>query len=152
MGGPLLAGVTVVALSSLAPLALPLGMRGLAISESISLYGGLAVFGGFVLYEFVPSFLFSREVELTLCPFLSTQKILHNARLAETGAIRRDPIRESIGLELDIINILYVPRFRLCFFMFSPRRQLAYALFNFSQTKARKSSRIGYRCIGSLDG
>ena len=56
MGGPLLAGVTVVALSSLAPLALPLGMRGLAISESISLYGGLAVFGGFVLYESVPSF------------------------------------------------------------------------------------------------
>jgi hypothetical protein len=51
LGGPLLAGVTVVALSSLAPMVLPLGLRGLAISESISLYGGLAVFGGFVLYE-----------------------------------------------------------------------------------------------------
>ena len=53
MGGPLLAGLSVVVLSSLAPMALPLGMRGLAITESISLYGGLAVFGGFVLYEYV---------------------------------------------------------------------------------------------------
>jgi len=51
MGGPLLAGVTVVALASLAPMALPIGTRALAITESISLYGGLAVFSGFVLYE-----------------------------------------------------------------------------------------------------
>ncbi|KAI0784997.1 inhibitor of apoptosis-promoting Bax1-domain-containing protein [Abortiporus biennis] len=85
MGGPLLAGVTVVALSSLAPMALPLGLRGLAITEAISLYGGLAVFGGFVLYD--------------------TQKILQHARLAEIGAMPKDPIKESIGLELDMINI-----------------------------------------------
>ncbi|OBZ68596.1 Growth hormone-inducible transmembrane protein [Grifola frondosa] len=85
MGGPLLAGVTVVALSALAPMALPLGMRGLAVAEAISLYGGLAVFSGFVLYD--------------------TQKILHHARMAEQGALTRDPIRESIGLELDMINI-----------------------------------------------
>lgn len=85
MGGPLLAGVTVVALSSLAPMALPLGVRSLAFAESISLYGGLAVFGGFVLYD--------------------TQKILHHARMAEDGVIPRDPLRESISLELDMINI-----------------------------------------------
>ncbi|KAI0756875.1 Bax inhibitor family protein [Daedaleopsis nitida] len=86
MGGPLLAGVTVVALSSLAPMALPLGMRGLAISEAISLYGGLAVFSGFVLFD--------------------TQKILHHAKLAEEGRLPRDPLKESIGLQLDMINIL----------------------------------------------
>jgi len=85
LGGPLLAGITVVMLSSLAPMALPLGMRGLAISEAISLYGGLALFGGFVLYD--------------------TQKILHHARLIEQGKLKSDPMKESIGLELDMINI-----------------------------------------------
>jgi len=57
----------------------------LAVTESISLYGGLAVFGGFVLYD--------------------TQKILHHARLAERGVITRDPMKEAIGLELDMLNI-----------------------------------------------
>ncbi|KAK2461514.1 hypothetical protein APHAL10511_005977 [Amanita phalloides] len=85
LGGPLLAGVTVVALSSLAPMALPMGLRGLAISEAISLYGGLVVFGGFVLYD--------------------TQKILQHARMAERGVMKRDPINESVGLELDMLNI-----------------------------------------------
>ncbi|SJL06073.1 related to Bax Inhibitor family protein [Armillaria ostoyae] len=85
MGGPLLAGITVVALSSLAPMALPLGMRGLAVTEAISLYGGLALFGGFVLYD--------------------TQKILLHARMAEQGRMIADPINEALGLELDMINI-----------------------------------------------
>jgi hypothetical protein len=49
----LLGGVTVVALSAIAPMVLPMGLRALAISEAISLYGGLAVFSGFVLYEWV---------------------------------------------------------------------------------------------------
>lgn len=80
--------MTVVALSSLAPLALPLGTRALAATEAISLYGGLAVFGGFVLFD--------------------TQKILANARAAAAGVIPRDPMKESIALELDFINILYV--------------------------------------------
>ena len=38
----------------------------------------------------------------------STQKILHHARMAEQGLVARDPMREAIGLELDMINILYV--------------------------------------------
>lgn len=86
MGGPLLAGVTVVALSSLAPMILPsMSMRALAISESISLYGGLAVFGGFVLYD--------------------TQKILKHGRMVEQGVMKSDPLRESISLQLDMVNI-----------------------------------------------
>lgn len=81
IGGPLLAGLCVVVLGSLAPMVLPVtAVRTLAVSEMVSLYGGLGIFGGFVLYD--------------------TQKVMHNARIG-----RRDPAAESIGLELDAINI-----------------------------------------------
>ncbi|RPB03114.1 hypothetical protein L873DRAFT_1801196 [Choiromyces venosus 120613-1] len=85
LGAPLLAGVAVVALSGLAPMVLPLGSRALVASEAVWMYGGLAVFGGFTLYD--------------------VQKILHRARLAESGLIKKDTVNESISLELDFINI-----------------------------------------------
>lgn len=86
LGAPLLAGVTIVALSGLAPLVLPAtATRTLMWSEKIWLYGGLAVFGGFTLYD--------------------VQKVLHHSRMAERGLIRRDVVNESISLELDFINI-----------------------------------------------
>lgn len=86
LGGPLLAGVVVVALSGFAPMVLPAtATRALAFSENIWLYGGLAVFGGFTLYDI--------------------QKILHHARMSERGLIRKDVVNESISLELDFLNI-----------------------------------------------
>lgn len=86
IGGPLLAGVALVAVSGFAPLVLPAtAVRTLAVTENIWLWGGLAVFGGFTLYD--------------------VQKILHHARLAERGLIPKDPVNESISLELDFLNI-----------------------------------------------
>ncbi|KAB8304838.1 hypothetical protein EYC80_004176 [Monilinia laxa] len=71
LGGPLLAGVALVAVSGFAPLVLPAtAVRTLAFTENIWLWGGLAVFGGFTLYD--------------------VQKILAHARMAERGMIRRD--------------------------------------------------------------
>lgn len=86
LGGPLLAGCAIVALSGLAPLVIPVtATRTLMWTENIWLYGGLAVFGGFTLYD--------------------VQKVLNHARLAERGMIRKDAVNESISLELDFINI-----------------------------------------------
>jgi len=86
LGGPLLAGVAIVALSGFAPLVLPAtAARTLAWSEKIWLYGGLAVFGGFTLYD--------------------VQKILRNARMAQVGLAKKDVVNESISLELDFLNI-----------------------------------------------
>lgn len=86
LGGPLLAGVAVVALSGLAPLVVPVtAVRTLAVTENLWLYGGLAVFGGFTLYD--------------------VQKILHHARMANAGMMKRDAVNESVSLELDFINI-----------------------------------------------
>ncbi|PGG95759.1 hypothetical protein AJ79_09887 [Helicocarpus griseus UAMH5409] len=86
IGGPLLAGVAVVAMSGLAPLVLPAtATRSLMWSERIWLYGGLAVFGGFTLYDI--------------------QKILYHSRMAERGLIKKDVVNESISLELDFLNI-----------------------------------------------
>lgn len=88
LGGPLLAGVAIVAVSGFAPLVLPAtAARTLMWSERIWLYGGLGVFGGFVLYD--------------------VQKILHHARMAQRGLIPKDAVNESIHLELDFLNSEY---------------------------------------------
>jgi hypothetical protein len=58
----------------------------------------------------------SRSTEFLSFSFRSTQKILHHARLAERGLIARDPMKEAIGLELDMLNILYVSSLSLPMF------------------------------------
>ena len=86
LGGPLLAGWAIVAVSGFAPLVLrATAVRTLMWSERVWLYGGLAVFGGMTLYD--------------------TQKILQHARLAERGVVKKDVVNESISLELDFLNI-----------------------------------------------
>lgn len=86
IGGPLLAGAAIVAVSGLAPLVLPAtAVRTVAFTQNIWLYGGLAVFGGFTLYD--------------------VQKVLHHARMAQAGYMRKDAVVESMSLELDFLNI-----------------------------------------------
>src|SRR5438045_7353446 len=81
LGGPLLAGVAIVAVSGFAPLVLPAtALRTLAFTENIWLYGGLAVFGGFTLYD--------------------VQKVLMHARMPQRGLIPSDAVNESISFEL----------------------------------------------------
>ncbi|GAA5898354.1 uncharacterized protein JCM6883_000998 [Sporobolomyces salmoneus] len=86
LGGPLLAGLGVVICSSLAPMIMPrMSLRALTTLESVGAYGGTAVFSGFILYD--------------------TQKVIKHAQLAQRGLITKDPIRESVSLILDVINL-----------------------------------------------
>ncbi len=88
IGGPLIAGMGIVFVSGLAPLILPVtAARTLMWSERIWLYGGIAVFGGFTLYD--------------------VQKILQHARMAQRGMMKKDTVNESIRLELDFLNSKY---------------------------------------------
>lgn len=53
IGGPLLGGLCVVLAAGIAPMLMPrlITGRSLALMENVSLYGGLAVFGGLTLYD-----------------------------------------------------------------------------------------------------
>ncbi|BGP20974.1 hypothetical protein JCM10213_003354 [Rhodosporidiobolus nylandii] len=86
IGGPLLAGLGVLVCANLAPMLMPrMALRTLTTLETVSAYGGVAVFSGFILYD--------------------TQKIRKHAQLAQRGVLVADPVRESVSLVLDVINL-----------------------------------------------
>jgi len=86
MGGPLAMGFGVVFMSSIGSMFLPASTALGAGLYSISLYGGLVLFGGFLLYD--------------------TQKIMRRAETHPTyAAVPYDPVNNSIGIYMDTINI-----------------------------------------------
>ncbi|BGP52309.1 hypothetical protein JCM10450v2_008280 [Rhodotorula kratochvilovae] len=86
LGGPLLAGLGVLICSSLAPMLMPnMALRTLTVLESVGAYGGVAIFSGMLLYD--------------------TNKIKRHAHMVKTGVIPHDPIRESVGMILSVINL-----------------------------------------------
>merc|ERR1712228_184158 len=86
MGGPLAMGLGVVFMASLGSAFLPARTALGAGLQSISLYGGLVLFSGFMLYN--------------------TQKIIHRAENhSRYGMQKYDPVNNSIGIYMDTVNI-----------------------------------------------
>ncbi|EDO32604.1 predicted protein, partial [Nematostella vectensis] len=85
-GGPLAIGLGGVVMASLGSLFLPATTAVGAGLQAITTYGGLVIFGGFLLYD--------------------TQKIIRQAETHPLYASRPyDPINASIGIYMDTINI-----------------------------------------------
>ncbi|KAG2379314.1 hypothetical protein C9374_007453 [Naegleria lovaniensis] len=99
MGGALLAGLTVVFLSSFAPLVLPATMtRTLQVTEYIWLYGGLLLFGLFVLYDAQKVIQKGNNYKM----YVESEQ----ARGTPAHLIRQpDYINSSLGLYTDVVNI-----------------------------------------------
>lgn len=86
MGGPLAMGLGVVFVSSIGTWFLPATTAIGAGLYSIALYGGLVLFGGFLLYD--------------------TQKIIYRAETHPVYAMQPyDPVNNSVGIYLDTVNI-----------------------------------------------
>jgi FtsH-binding integral membrane protein len=79
------AGLVAVCLASVGSVVLPAtAIRTVSVMQNVSLYGGLAVFSGLVLWD--------------------TQKIIARAENAHDGR-QLSPINDAIGIYLDFINI-----------------------------------------------
>ena len=86
MGGPLAMGLGIVLCARIGNIFLPSTTAVGASMYSVAMYGGLILFGGFLLYD--------------------TQKIVKMAETHPQGSVPVfDPINSSIGLYLHIVNI-----------------------------------------------
>lgn len=83
MGAPLAMGLGVVAIASIAPMFMSASSAAVPVLYNISLYGGLALFSGFTLYD--------------------TQKIIQHSKVLSDEEF--DPFNESIHIYMDAINI-----------------------------------------------
>jgi FtsH-binding integral membrane protein len=95
----LVAGLAAVCLASIGSVFLPAtAVRTLSVFQNVSMYGGLAVFSGLVLWD--------------------TKKIIAHAEGAY-GARQLSPINDSLGIYLDFINLFI----RILFIMDNRRRK-----------------------------
>lgn len=83
--GPLSLGLGGVFIASIGGMFVGPASAAAPVIHSIVTYGGLVVFGGFMLYD--------------------TQKIIHKAQMTRYDGTRYDPINASMGIYMDTVNI-----------------------------------------------
>jgi FtsH-binding integral membrane protein len=99
LGGPLMAGLCVLIVASLSSMLLPARFqRTLSILEALTMYGGLALFGAFILYDTQKLMFRAREYEAAKTLYI--RQAGPNAHIPQP-----DYVSQSIGLYLDFINI-----------------------------------------------
>jgi len=84
-GGPLSLCLGGVMVACIGGMFVPATSAAAPVLHSVVTYGGLVVFGGFMLYD--------------------TQKIIHRAETSYYNGQKYDPINSSIGIYMDTINI-----------------------------------------------
>ena len=77
----------------------------------------------------------------------STQKILRNARLVEHGTLKADPMKESISLQLDMVNILWVSHDSLHSYVLT--LFVASVLFKFFPCRGKSSNFLKFNVVAA---